>query len=109
MPCNTSSCLRICLSESSIAPAAALHPTASEPAVQCFIAYRKHFCAGGIPRVLTSTKPEKEPHVYRIVHPLQGPRRCVAFALPSGVKPGVKYASNTAEEFEAYLRRSGLK
>jgi len=33
----------------------------------------------------------------------------LAFALPSGVKPGIKYAPNTEEEFEAYLRRSGLK
>jgi hypothetical protein len=33
----------------------------------------------------------------------------LAFALPSGVRPGTKYEANTEEEFEAYLRRSGLK
>ena len=33
----------------------------------------------------------------------------LAFALPSGVKPGTTYEPNTEAEFEADLRRSGLK
>ena len=33
----------------------------------------------------------------------------LAFALPSGVKPGIQYEPNTEAEFEADLRRSGLK
>lgn len=33
----------------------------------------------------------------------------LAYVLPSGVKPSTQYEANTEEEFEAYLRRSGMK